>query len=92
MSTCENDPTPHQSAPVRIITHYGSQREDVHAVLAKHWHILTQSPDISEIMGPRPLLVARIAINLRDNLVQSEFVCMPSRKWLTDLPHLNSMF
>lgn len=58
----------------------------------KHWSILTRSPDLTSIVGPRPLLVSRRAKNLKYNLVHSEFTRSPSNSWQTNIPHSKGMF
>lgn len=76
---------------MRIITHYGSQWEEARNILMKHWHLLTRSPQLAKIVGPRPHLVAKGAKNLSDELVRSDFTGTTPRNWLTDLPELKGM-
>lgn len=68
------------------------QWNDLNKVLNEHWHILTCSKHLKDIVGPRPYLVAKRAGNLNDTLVQSKFIRTASRNWLTDLPELKGMF
>lgn len=79
-------------SPVRIITRYGSQWNEVRSILAKDWHILNRSNSLSQIAGSRPLLVSRRARNLRDNMVHSEFVCSPTSNWLSEMSWSQGMF
>lgn len=56
--------------PVRFITSFGTQWQQVRSILSDHWHILTRSDNLREIVGDRPLMVAKRARNLNDTLVQ----------------------
>lgn len=78
--------------PIRIITKFGAQWGQVRKILNRHWHILAESPILGRIVGSRPLLTARRATNLRDNLVHSEYTRPTRRNWLTSLPLLRGMF
>lgn len=59
--------------PIRFITPYGMQWQQIRSILSDHWHILTRSDRLKEIVGDRPLMVAKRARNLRDDLVESEY-------------------
>lgn len=52
--------------PVRLITPFG-----VNSIILDHWHILTCSDALKEIVGERPLMVAKRVRNLDGTLVQS---------------------
>lgn len=43
-------------------------------------------PQMASIVGPKPLMVARRAKNLTDEVVKSEFTKSSPHNWLTDLP------
>lgn len=61
-----------KSTPIRIITRYGAQWEQIKNILSHHWHILAEAPILGDFVGDRPLLKARRASNLKDKLVHSE--------------------
>lgn len=73
---CTTSEIPESS--LRIITKFGEQWKELGKVIGDHWHILTRSSDLKDIVGPRPYLVAKRASNLNDTLVQSEFVKTPN--------------
>lgn len=77
--------------PLRIIK-FGAQWEQIKAILSHHWHILSESPILGNIVGERPLLTARRSRNLRDYLIHSEYKRSPTSNWLTQLPPLKGMF
>lgn len=77
--------TSSKESPLRIITTYRAQWEQVRNVLQKHWGILTKSSALTDIVGPRPQLVARRARNL-NTLVHSEYTRVRTTNCLTDLP------
>lgn len=81
------------SDPVRFITPYGIQWQQVGSILSDHWHILTRSDTLKAIVGDRPHMVAKRVRNLKDDLVESsEFRRPINRNWLTDMLRLQGMF
>lgn len=78
--------------PLRIITKFGAHWDQVKAILTQHWHILSESPTLGNLVGVRPLLPARRSRNLKDHLIHSEFRRSPTPNWLTQLPPLKGMF
>lgn len=71
---------------------YGAQWNQIGSILRDHWHVLTHPSGMEDIVGSRPHMVAKRARNLDDTLVQSEFVRMQNRNWLTDMPRLKAMY
>lgn len=89
----ENKKVPtQQQSPVRIITKYGTQWDQVKSILGQHWHLLSGAPLLGQIVGDRPLLTAGRSHNLKDNLVHSEYQRSTKSNWLTDLPPLRDMY
>lgn len=80
------------SNPVRIIMPFGTQWEEVQVIVTKHWHILTRSPQVASIVGPRPQMVAKRARNLADKLVRFEFPRSTPQNWLIGLPQMKGIF
>lgn len=83
---------PVKNDPVRFITSFGTQWQQVRSILSEYWHILTRSDQLKEIVGERPLMVAKRARNIKDELVESEFRHPINRNWLTDMPRVKGMF
>lgn len=81
-----------KQSPLRIIMTYGAQWGEVKNALQKHWGILSKSPALTDIVGPHPQLVPRLARNLKDSLVHSEYTRKRTKNWLTDLPTLKGMY
>lgn len=75
-----------QKIPLRLITTYGAQWNQVKNILQKHWGILSRSPILTDIVGPRPQLVARRVRNHKDTLVHAEYTRGKTMNWLIDLP------
>lgn len=81
-----------KQAPIRTITKYRAQWEQVKTILIHHWHILAEAPILGNIVGDRPLLMARRSPNLKDNLVHSEYQKPTTQNCLTDLSPLKGMY
>lgn len=77
--------------PVRVITQFGARWNTVRDILQKHWEILTNTPDLANIVGPSPKMVARRA-NLGDTLITSEFTKESEATWLSQYPRSKGMF
>lgn len=77
---------------MRLITPYCTHWHQVNSIFLNHWHILTRSKHIREIVGDRPSMVAKRVKNLSDTLVHLEYQKPQNRNWLTDMPRLKDMF
>lgn len=80
------------SDPVRIITAFGFQWDNVRSIFEKHWGILTNAPELKKIVSPSPKHVARRARSLGDMLIKSKFVKETSPTWLSEYPRSQGMF
>ncbi|MEE6459903.1 hypothetical protein FKM82_000765 [Ascaphus truei] len=69
---------------IRFIGTYNNQWAEINAILQKHWPILLEDPDLSDVLRPTPTLVSRRALNLKDQLVHSHLRPLTSNTWLTN--------
>lgn len=78
----------HDREPVLMGMQYDSNWQQLKQILAKHWRFLHICLKIAVSMVPYPQLVARLAGNLPDHLVHSEFILKLQRSCLMDFPKI----
>ncbi|OCT96309.1 hypothetical protein XELAEV_18013984mg [Xenopus laevis] len=59
-----------------------SEHKKIRQIQGKHWHILEQDKDLSEVIGSNPTITFRRSKNLRDQLVHSHLSNDTKPTWL----------
>lgn len=70
--------------------HVAYSGTELGAMFTTRWHMLTRLPQLAEIVGPRPLLLAKRAKYLEDELVRSELIKSTPGNWLQIFPNLKA--
>lgn len=70
------------NSPVRFITRFSQQHEQLCGILSNHWPILQEDPIIKKYIGPFPQITFRRARSLGDKLTSSYYSTTPKHKQL----------
>ncbi|XP_077136883.1 uncharacterized protein LOC143793776 [Ranitomeya variabilis] len=79
------------AGPIRFISTFNHEWEDMRQVLKKHWSLLGTEPSLGTTLGDFPLMTARRSKNLKDLLVSSHYVPTSNNPFGSTGPTLGSI-